>query len=403
MPKMTDRPSASSARNAPLTRPLKPCCRTLTTAGSPQLAAGGGAGRHRAERLRCRDGPQDLLVVPGLRHRAGRLHLGQVGVVHHPVVLGADGGVAREQVVERVPFELLDHGVRVVRTGPLHRFQVLQGGRVVAGVRERRADPGPLLELVRPGAAALVQVPVPRVGEGGAGERVRAEGVDVGDEHQPHRQLDALVAQLELVVLLHHVDQVAAGLHGAQHVRLRAQARRLEQEGREVVVGERGRVLGDDLAARGLDRRREGLLHVLPEGVVGVDQVPVPATLVGHRGPGAVREHVRVVGVVEGYLLHALPVRSVVAAVTFRYSFFFWLATVATASAADDVGTSRMASALCRSYSSWALELATSGLFWWSAVTTSMFLVIALSPYLAVKSSAAIRTASTEFLPDRSE
>jgi hypothetical protein len=47
--------------------------------------------------------------------------------------------------------------------------------------------------------------------------------------------------------------------------------------------------------------------------------------------------------------------------------------------------------------------LAISGLFWWSAVVTSIFLATALSPYLALKSAIAIRTASTLPLPDRSE
>ena len=65
-------------------------------------------------------------------------------------------------------------------------------------------------------------------------------------------------------------------------------------------------------------------------------------------------------------------------------SFFFALACVATASAADEVGTSRMMSALSRSYISCALVLAMSGLFWWSAVTISMSLATALSPYFAL-------------------
>src|SRR5436190_18532691 len=109
MPKMTDRPSASSARNAPLTRPLNTCCRTLSTVDSPELAAGRDARGHRAERLRGRDGAHDLLVVPRLGHVALRLHLGEVRVVRHAVVLGADGGVAGEHIVEPVALRLLDH------------------------------------------------------------------------------------------------------------------------------------------------------------------------------------------------------------------------------------------------------------------------------------------------------
>src|SRR6185436_7486783 len=84
------------------------------------------------------------------------------------------------------------------------------------------------------------------------------------------------------------------------------------------------------------------------------------------------------------YLLHDAPVRAVVAAPTSMKSFFLALACVATARAADDVGTSRMMSAFCRSYISCALVLAMSGLFWWSALTISMVLATALSPYLAL-------------------
>src|SRR3954451_25269856 len=84
------------------------------------------------------------------------------------------------------------------------------------------------------------------------------------------------------------------------------------------------------------------------------------------------------------YLLHWAPVSSVVAALTSMNSFLWFFAWVATARAADEVGTSRMTSAPLRSYSSWALVLAISGLFWWSALVTSIFLATALSPYLAL-------------------
>jgi hypothetical protein len=89
----------------------------------------------------------------------------------------------------------------------------------------------------------------------------------------------------------------------------------------------------------------------------------------------------------------------VVAAPVLKYSFLAWPATVCTARAADEVGTSKSASAFLRSYISRAWVLAISGLFWWSALMTSMFRVIALSPYFFLKSSTAICTACTEFGP----
>src|SRR6187200_613341 len=84
------------------------------------------------------------------------------------------------------------------------------------------------------------------------------------------------------------------------------------------------------------------------------------------------------------YLLQDLRVRAVVAAPTSMKSFFLAFAWLATASAADEVGTSRMMSAFCRSYISCALVLAMSGLFWWSAVTISMVFATALSAYFFV-------------------
>jgi hypothetical protein len=62
-------------------------------------------------------------------------------------------------------------------------------------------------------------------------------------------------------------------------------------------------------------------------------------------------------------------------------SFLWFFAWLATARAADEVGTSRMMSAPPRSYSSWALVLAMSGLFWWSVDVTSILSTTALSAY----------------------
>lgn len=102
-------------------------------------------------------------------------------------------------------------------------------------------------------------------------------------------------------------------------------------------------------------------------------------------------------------MLHFTPLSVVVAAVMLKYGFRFSFATSATFSAADEVGTSKIASTALRSYISAARVLATSGLFWWSAVTTVMSPVTALSPCLALKSATAISTALTEFFPDSSE
>ena len=62
------------------------------------------------------------------------------------------------------------------------------------------------------------------------------------------------------------------------------------------------------------------------------------------------------------------------------------------ASATDEVGTSKMASTLSTSYQVRAIVEPTSGLFWWSAETTSTFMPLRAAP----KSSIAMRAATTE-------
>ena len=65
--------------------------------------------------------------------------------------------------------------------------------------------------------------------------------------------------------------------------------------------------------------------------------------------------------------VHWGPVRSPVPAPVLRYSLFFSFAIALTASATDEVGTSRITSTASWS-NHWRATLApTSGLFWWSA------------------------------------
>ncbi len=90
--------------------------------------------------------------------------------------------------------------------------------------------------------------------------------------------------------------------------------------------------------------------------------------------------------------LQALPVRSEVAAPELMKALPLSLVIWFTASATDEVGTSKMASTLSTSYQVRAMVEPTSGLFWWSAPSTSTFM-----PFLAApKSSTAIFAAITE-------
>src|SRR5512144_1516819 len=96
---------------------------------------------------------------------------------------------------------------------------------------------------------------------------------------------------------------------------------------------------------------------------------------------------------------HALPGRSDDAAPETTNVLALSLVIWFTASATEEVGTSKITSTLSASYHCRATEEPTSGLFWWSADTSST-----LSPCFAgSKSSIAICAATTEPLPPMSE
>ena len=77
---------------------------------------------------------------------------------------------------------------------------------------------------------------------------------------------------------------------------------------------------------------------------------------------------------------------------------FFSFTTPATARATEEVGTSTITSTPSTSIHCRAMVEPTSGLFWWSAKTTSMV----ASPIFPPESSAAIFAAATEPAPARS-
>src|SRR5262245_13745928 len=92
-----------------------------------------------------------------------------------------------------------------------------------------------------------------------------------------------------------------------------------------------------------------------------------------------------------------LPVRSAVAAPDTRNTLFLSLVMVLTASATEDVGTSTTTSTLSTSYHWRTMLEPMSGLFWWSAKTTSILSWQALA---LQKSSIALRAAHTDPCPD---
>ena len=95
---------------------------------------------------------------------------------------------------------------------------------------------------------------------------------------------------------------------------------------------------------------------------------------------------------------HCAPVRSDDAAPELRKTLFLSLVIWLMASATDEVGTSVITSTPSVSYHWRAMFEPTSGLFWWSAEMISTLMPLSL----ALKSSAAMRAATTEPSPEMS-
>src|SRR5208337_4245761 len=92
---------------------------------------------------------------------------------------------------------------------------------------------------------------------------------------------------------------------------------------------------------------------------------------------------------------HCVVVSAVDAGPTARNILFFSFVTPCTASATDEVGTSRITSTPSRSYHWREIDTARSGLFWWSALMTSTFSPLAAAP----KSSIACLQQTTDVVP----
>ncbi|KAG0767663.1 hypothetical protein G6F22_017623 [Rhizopus arrhizus] len=120
--------------------------------------------RQGAVRLVSWNGVQDLQQVPlALGLRRG-LHLRQVHVVDHPPI-GADAAVRGVEIIDRHLLHLGRHGIGVVGADGLHGLQVMQGGRVGAGLHHGGHGFLAFEIALRPGAGFRVAVPVEAGGE----------------------------------------------------------------------------------------------------------------------------------------------------------------------------------------------------------------------------------------------
>ena len=155
-----------------------------------------------------------------------------------------------------------------------------------------------LVPALGPGAAGVVQVPVPGLGQEQALRGLQAERIDVGGEHQQAGETLAALDDAELGRLLDRVDGVAAGIGEPDDLGLGRL--RLQQERREVVGVERMANLAEHLAAVLFHHRRGVALERMAEGVIGGQEEPGVAAGLHHRLAGAVGQHPGVVGPVHG-------------------------------------------------------------------------------------------------------
>src|SRR5207302_2977166 len=157
-----------------------------------------------------------------------------------------------------------------------------------------------------------------------------------------------------------------------------------------------------DVAPRGDDGLTEGLLHVLTERVVRIDDVPALPALLGHGDAGALREQVGVVCVVERVLVAALAGEVRRGRGDAYVELLLGLRYVGDRESRrrgrhieDEVGVVALVELLCLLLRDVGLVLVIRGKDLDGAAERVV-------PYFALKSSTAIFTASTAFFPERS-
>ena len=153
--------------------------------------------------------------------------------------VGADAALPKSGSSVGISF-IFDDGP-AVRIAPqrLDRLQIVEGGRVDAGLDHRR-----LAAAVRGGellgerAVAVAQVPVPGLRQHQPASRCEAEGMDLGDRDEETREALSALRDAELRGLLDGVGEVAARIGKPDDFRLRGLG--LQQEGAGIGGRQRG-------------------------------------------------------------------------------------------------------------------------------------------------------------------
>ena len=162
--------------------------------------------------------------------------------------------------------------------------------------------------------------------------------------------------------LLQRVVEVAARIGEGDDVG--AGGLRLQEEAGEIRRVERMARLAENLAAGRLHRRGAIVPQILAERVVGGDEEPGLAALLGHRLAEAVAECVGVVGPVHEIARAFRPGQHRSAGARADHRLVLFGRDVTTASATAEFGRSMMTSTPSVSNQWRAIAAPTSGLFW---------------------------------------
>ena len=218
----------------------------------------------------------------------------------HLAAVGADRALAEQRIVCWRCFHLVDDGLAVL--GVSERFnglQVVQCGSIVAGLIEGRvfAVVGGSKGFCE-GAVAIVEIPIPGIGEGQPLRRLQTERVNVGNEDQQARHFLATGHDAKFAGRLDGVDGVAAGVSETDDLGFGALS--LQHERREVRRREGRAHFAENLAAVGNHDGFRVALEGVSECVVSGDEEPAVSAVLDDGAAGAIGQHPGVVGPMDG-------------------------------------------------------------------------------------------------------
>ena len=180
--------------------------------------------------------------------------------------------VLGKEIIRLVRLHHLHHRIALVCAGRLYRLQIMQGGRVSAGVRHRRDCAGTLNKAFAPLARGLVTIPVKAGCQAHIAVGRSIYGFGIRGEHQQANH-GRLLIEAELTGRFQGVDEVLAGV--GKRDSISAGSLGLQYKGGEVSRAERRFGRTDDFTTVGVDHTTGDLLQSVAESVIGRDEEPL--------------------------------------------------------------------------------------------------------------------------------